>query len=166
MSQKAIEKKALQVEALTERMQNAKSFVIVDYLGLNVEQVTELRSTLYKNGCEMQVIKNNILRRAAKAAGFEEMVEHLVGPSAIAFSNEDAVAAAKHMHEFAKKFKKLELKVGVVENEFMNNAKIQKVATIPTREELLTMFAGGLLQPIKNVAIALSLHIENLETNG
>jgi len=166
VSQKAIDKKALLVEELTEKMQSTNSVVIVDYLGLTVEQVTNLRKELYDNGCEFKVIKNNIIRRAAEAAGFGELVEHLTGPNAVAFSNEDSVSAAKIVYEFAKDHKKLELKVGVVDGDFMNNDMIQKIATIPTREELLTMFAGGLLQPIKEVAIALNLHAENLEQNN
>jgi len=166
VSQKAIDKKALLVEELTEKMQSTNSVVIVDYLGLTVEEVTNLRKTLFDNGCEFKVIKNNIIRRAAEAAGYGEMVEHLTGPNAVAFSNEDSVSAAKILYEFAKDHKKLELKVGVVDGDFMNNEMIQKIATIPSREELLTMFAGGLLQPIRDVAIALNLHAENLEADN
>lgn len=166
MSQKAIDKKALLVEELTEKMQSTNSVVIVDYLGLTVEEVTNLRKNLFDNGCEFKVIKNNIIRRAAEAAGYGEMVEHLTGPNAVAFSNEDSVSAAKVLYDFAKDHKKLELKVGVVDGDFMNNEMIQKIATIPSREELLTMFAGGLLQPIRDVAIALNLHAENLEENN
>ncbi len=166
LSKKAIEKKQLLVDALTEKMQSSNSVVIVDYLGLTVEQATALRVELLNAGCELKVIKNNIIRRAAKAAGYGDMVEHLTGPNAVAFSNEDSVSAAKVVYEFAKAHKKLELKVGVVDGEFMNNEKIQTIATIPSREALLTMFAGGLLQPIKEVAIALSLHAENLEAEN
>ena len=166
MSQKAIEKKQLLVETLTEKFKASKSIVILDYLGLTVEEVTKLRVELLNNGCEMQVIKNNIIRRAAEAAGYPAMIEHLTGPNAVAFSNEDSVSAAKIIYEFAKDYKNLELKVGVVDGAFMDNAQIQTIATIPSREALLTMFAGGLLQPIKEVAIGLSLHIENLENNA
>ena len=166
MSLKAIEKKQVLVEELTKKMTEANSFVIIDYLGLTVDQVTKLRVQLLENGCEMHVIKNNITRRAVKAAGYDDMIDHLTGPNAIAFSNEDSVSAAKVVYEFAKDYKKLELKVGVVDGEFMNNDKIQTIATIPSREVLLTMFAGGIMQPIKEFAIGLSLHIENLESNA
>ncbi len=166
MSQKAIEKKQLLVEELTEKFTSSNSIVIVDYLGLTVEEVTDLRVKLLESGCEMKVIKNNIIRRAAQAAGYEGIVEHLTGPNAVAFSNEDSVSAAKVVYDFAKDHKKLELKVGVVDGEFMDNTAIQTIATLPNRETLLTMFAGGLLQPIKEVAIALSLHVENLENNA
>ena len=163
MSEKAIAKKIEEVQALQERMESADSFVIVDYAGLTVEQVTKLRRELLATGCELKVIKNNITRRAAEAAGFGELVESLTGPNAVAFGDNDSVAAAKAVYDFAKENKELELKVGVVDGEFMDNTKIQTIATIPSRETLLTMFAAGILQPIKEVAIALDLHAQNLE---
>ena len=166
MSQKAIEVKQQQVEVLAEKMKASNSVVIVDYLGLTVEEVTNLRVELLNNGCEFKVIKNNIIRRAAIEAGYKDLVDSLVGPNAVAFSNEDSVSAAKVVYEFAKNHPKLELKVGIVDDEFMNEDAIQTIATIPSREALLTMFAGGLLQPIKEVAIGLSMHIENLENNA
>ncbi len=163
MSEKAIAIKGEEVNALVEKMQNSNSFVIVDYSGLTVEQVTKLRRALLENGCEFKVIKNNITRRAAEAAGYKELNESLFGPNAVAFSKEDSVSAAKTIFEFAKTNKALELKVGVVDGEYMDNDKIKKIATIPTREVLLTMIAAGILQPIKEVAIALDLHMKNLE---
>ena len=163
MSEKAIARKQVEVQELAERMKSSSSFVIVDYAGLTVEQVTKLRRELLDNGCEMQVIKNNITRRAAEAAGFSELTEALVGPNAVAFGDTDSVAAAKVVYDFAKENNALELKVGVVDGEYMNNEKITTIATIPSRETLLTMFAAGLLQPIKEVAIALDLHAQNLE---
>lgn len=166
MSQKAIEVKQQQVEQLAEKMKASNSVVIVDYLGLTVEEVTNLRVELLNNGCEFKVIKNNIIRRAAIEAGYKDLVDSLVGPNAVAFSNEDSVSAAKVVYEFAKNHPKLDLKVGIVDDEFMNEDAIQTIATIPSREALLTMFAGGLLQPIKEVAIGLSMHIENLENNA
>ncbi len=166
MARKAIELKKEQVAELSKRMQEANSVVLLDYLGLSVDEVTELRSKLREEGCEMQVMKNNIIKRAAQDAGFKDMGEFAIGPNAVAFSMEDSVSAAKVIYEFAKDHKKLELKVGVVDGEFMDNDKIQTIATIPSREELLTMFAGGLLEPIKDVAVALQLHAENLETDN
>ncbi len=163
MTRKNIEKKQALVEELKDKINEANSIVIVDYLGLSVEEVTKLRVELMKNGCEFKVIKNNIIRRAAEAAGYEELTESTTGPNAIAFSYEDSVSAAKVIHEFAKEHKKPELKVGIVDKEFMNNEMIKKIATIPSREELLTMFAGGLIEPIRKVATAIHMHAENLE---
>jgi len=163
VSERAIAKKKLEVTELAKRMSSANSFVIVDYAGLTVEQVTKLRRELLSTGCELKVIKNNITKRAAQEAGFSEIVESLYGPNAVAFGDEDSVAAAKAVYEFALQNKALELKVGVVDGEFMNNEKITIIATIPSRETLLTMFAAGIMQPIKEVAIALHLHAQNLE---
>jgi len=166
VSKKAIAIQSEEVQVLVEKMASVNSFVILDYSGLTVDQVSKLRRELTANGCEMKVIKNNITRRAAAASGFTELAETLVGPNAIAFSTEDSVSAAKVIYEFSKKNKALELKVGVVDGEYMNNDKILQIATIPTREVLLTMFAAGILQPIKEVAIAVHLHIENLEESS
>lgn len=163
MSKKAIANKEVEVNALVEKMNSSNSFVIANYSGLTVEQVTKLRVELREAGCELKVIKNNITKRAAKAAGYEEMKEALVGPNAVAFSYDDSVSAAKTIYEFAKENKALELKVGVVDGEYMDNIKIQKIATIPTREVLLTMIAAGIMTPIKEIAIALDLHMKNLE---
>jgi large subunit ribosomal protein L10 len=163
VSEKAIAKKIQEVEVLTERMKNADSFVVVKYAGLTVEQVTKLRRSLLEAGCDLSVIKNNITKRAAEAAGYGELAEALVGPNAVAFSDNDSVQAAKTVFEFAKENKLLELKAGVVDGNYMNNKDIRTIATIPTRDVLLTMIAAGILQPIKEVAIALDLMVKNLE---
>jgi large subunit ribosomal protein L10 len=163
VSVKAIERKHQEVTALVERMQNSKSFVILDYSGLTVEQVTKLRVELLENNCEIAVIKNNITRRAAKELGFDVLAENLVGPNAVAFSNEDSVSAAKIVYDFAKDNTALELKVGVVDGEYMDNTNIQVIATVPSRDTLLTMIAAGLLEPIKEVAIGLDLMAQKLE---
>lgn len=160
---KAIEKKIFEVEALTEKMKSVPSFVIVDYLGLTVEAVTTLRRQLFDAKCEFKVIKNNIIRRAAITAGLDDLADGLVGPSAVAFSNEDPVAAAKILYEFAKSHKALKLKKGTVDSQVLSVEQVQQLAQTPSRETLLTMFAAGLLQPIKEVAIGLQMHIENLE---
>lgn len=166
MGQKAIEAKKVLVEELTEKMQSANSVVVVNYLGLTVDEVTKLRVELLNNGCEFKVLKNNIIRRAAEAAGYGDLVEHITGPNALVMSHEDSVSAAKIIYEYAKYHKALELKVGIVDEEYMDNDMIQTIATIPSREELLTMFAGGILEPIKHMAIAINMHVENLEENN
>jgi len=166
VSKIAIANKQVEVNALAEKMKNPNSFVIVNYSGLTVEQVTKLRVELREAGCELKVIKNNITSRAAEEAGYGEVKEALIGPNAVAFSNEDSVSAAKTVFEFAKENQALELKVGVVDGAYMNNAQINTIATIPSREVLLTMFAAGIMMPIKEVAIALDLHMKNLELSS
>ena len=166
MSKQSIAKKSEEVQVLLEKMQSVHSFVILDYSGLTVAQVSQLRRDLTANGCEMKVIKNNITKRAAAEAGYSELSETLAGPNAVAFSYEDSVSAAKTVYDFSKKNKALELKVGVVDGEYMDNDKIMQIATIPTREVLLTMIAAGIMQPIKEVAMAIHMHVENLEESS
>ena len=101
-NEKIIQQKHAMVETITEKLQASKSTIIVDYRGLNVEQVTKLRTQLREAGIEFKVYKNALTRRAADAAGLGDLKEYFVGPVAVAFSNEDVVAPAKILNEFAK----------------------------------------------------------------
>lgn len=105
MSEAAIAKKAAIVEEVSEKFKAAASVVVVDYRGLTVDEVTRLRKQLRDANVEMKVIKNSILSRAAEAAGLEGMGEVFTGPTAVAFSNDDVIAPAKIIDEFAKKQK-------------------------------------------------------------
>jgi len=163
MNELTLQRKQDEVNALTTRINESASIVVVDYLGLSVKQVTELRRRLREEGCEMKVIKNNIVRRAAKEAGFEELVDSLTGPNAIAFSQEDSVAAARVLYDFAKENKKLDLKVGVIDGSYVNNEQLMVYATLPSRETLLTMLAAGLMGTVKDLAIAMHLYTEDLD---
>ncbi|NOS30896.1 50S ribosomal protein L10, partial [Staphylococcus aureus] len=115
------------------------SVVVVDYRGLTVGQVTELRKQLREAGIDFKVDKNSMSRRAAEAAGLEGLNEHLTGPNAIAFSNEDVVAPTKILNDFAKKNDKLEIKAGVIEGLLASEADIKALAELPSREGLLSM---------------------------
>ena len=115
MSEAIIAKKAEQVDAVAEKMKAAASIVVVDSRGLTVEQDTVLRRNLRENGVEFKVIKNSILTRAAEKAGLDGMKDLFVGPSAVAFSNEDVVAPAKVINDFAKDAEALEIKGGAIE---------------------------------------------------
>ena len=158
-----IETKMQEVNALTEKIQDSSSVVIVDYRGLTVEEVTELRSKLRAEGAEIKVIKNNIVRRASEAAGHGDLVQHLTGPNAIAFGGADAVAPAKVIYDFAKEHEALELKAGVIDGNYANQELITQYAQLPSRETLLTMLAGGMLQPLRDLGIGLHMYTEELE---
>ncbi len=160
MNELTLQTKQNEVSALTAKIKESASIVVVDYLGLTVLQVTKLRKNLREAGCEMKVIKNNIVRRAAKEAGYEEIVESIVGPNAIAFSKDDSVAAAKVLYDFAKGNKKLDMKVGVIDGAYVDNAELTVYATIPSRETLLTMLAAGMMGTVKDLAIALHMYID------
>ena len=154
MSEAIIAKKAQQVAEVAEQFKNASSVVVVDYLGITVEQATNLRSELRKAGVQFAVVKNSILSRAAKEAGLEGMDDIFKGPSAVAFSNDDVVAPAKILADFAKKVEALEIKAGVVEGKVSSKEEIEALAKLPSREGLLSMLLSVLQAPVRNTALA------------
>ena len=153
-NEKIIQQKQAMVETITEKLQASKSTIIVDYRGLNVEQVTKLRTQLREAGIEFKVYKNALTRRAADAAGLGDLKEYFVGPVAVVFSNEDVVAPAKILNEFAKGNEALELKAGVIEGNIATLAEVQALADLPSREGLLSMLLSVLQAPIRNLALA------------
>lgn len=155
MSEATIAKKAQQVTEVAEQFKNASSVVVVDYLGITVEEATNLRAELRKAGVQFAVIKNSILTRAAKEAGLEGMEDIFKGPSAVAFSNEDVVAPAKVLADFAKKVEALEIKAGVVEGKVSSKEEIEALAKLPSREGLLSMLLSVLQAPVRNTALAI-----------
>ena len=154
MSEAIIAKKAQQVSEVAEQFKNAASVVVVDYLGITVEQATNLRTELRNAGVQFAVVKNSILSRAAKEAGLEGMDDIFKGPSAVAFSNEDVVAPAKILADFAKKVEALEIKAGVIEGKVSSKEEIEALAKLPNREGLLSMLLSVLQAPVRNTALA------------
>lgn len=151
-----IQAKAAQVEEVTSKIQAAQSLVVFDYRGLNAEEVTNLRSDMRKAGVEYVVLKNGIVERAAKAAGIEEsFCEMLKGPSAFAFGVEDAVAPAKVLKEAIKKYKKCEIKGGLINGVVTDAAGMNTLADLPSREVLLARMLGSMLSPVSGLAIVL-----------
>ena len=154
MSEAAIAKKQELVAIATGKLQESASVVVVDYLGLTVAEVTELRKQLREAGVEMQVLKNSVISRAAIAAGLEGMDAIFKGPTAVAFSSEDVVAPAKIIAEFAKTAAKLEIKGGVIEGKVSTKEEIEALAKLPNREGMLSMLLSVLQAPIRNFALA------------
>lgn len=166
MSEAIIAKKAEQVDAVAEKMKAAASIVVVDSRGLTVEQDTVLRRNLRENGVEFKVIKNSILTRAAEKAGLDEMKDLFVGPSAVAFSNEDVVAPAKVINDFAKDAEALEIKGGAIEGAVSSKEEIVALASLPNREGLLSMLLSVLQAPVRNVALAVKAVADNKEDDA
>ena len=163
MSEAAIAKKETLVQAAAEKFESAASVVIVDYRGLTVEEVTNLRKQLRDAGVEMKVIKISILSRAAKKVGLDGLDEVFTGPTAVAFSNDDVVAPAKIIDEFAKDAKALEIKGGVIEGKVSSVEQITALAKLPNREGLLSMLLSVLQAPVRNVAYAVKAVAEKNE---
>lgn len=163
---KAIEMKKETVAEITEKLQKATAAILVDYRGLKVEEVTELRTKFREAGIEYKVYKNTLMRRAAENAGMEELVKELVGPNAVALSYDDPVAPAKIADSFAKDHKKLELRVGMVEGVFYNEAQLKELATVPSREVLIAKLLGSLKAPVSNFAYLVKAIAEKKEAEG
>jgi large subunit ribosomal protein L10 len=161
-----IESKKLIVDEIADKLRNSKSTIVVDYRGLTVGQVTELRKQLREAGIDFKVYKNSMTRRAAEAAGLEGLNAALTGPNAIAFSNEDVVAPAKILNDFAKKNDALELKAGVIEGNIATVEEVKALAELPSREGLLSMLLSVLQAPIRNLALVTKAVAEQKEEQG
>lgn len=154
MSNNNIDIKAKHVDEVTERFNNAVSAIVVDYRGLDVAEVTELRSQLREAGVSMSVIKNKILNRAADKAGYGDLKDVFVGPTAVAFSDEDAIAPAKILKKFADGNDKLSIKGGLIEDKLVSVDEINVYASLPSRDDLLSMLASALQDPMRKIARA------------
>jgi large subunit ribosomal protein L10 len=162
----AIELKKQIVAEIAEKFRASKSTVIVDYRGLNVAEITELRKQLREAGVEFKVYKNTLTRRALAEVGLEGLNDVLTGPNAIAFSNEDVVAPAKILSEFAKNHEALEIKAGVIEGNIATLEEINALAKLPSREGLLSMLLSVLQAPIRNFALVTKAVAEKKEEQG
>jgi large subunit ribosomal protein L10 len=145
-----LKRKEAIVSEIEEKISNSHSIVIVDYRGLSVSEVTELRSQFRDNDIDYKVYKNTLMRRAFTNLGHEDMLEYLTGPNAIAFANSDATASAKVTTKFAKENTKLEIKAGLLGDKVLDVDGISKLAKIPTREVLIGKLVGSLSSPISN----------------
>ncbi len=162
MSKAVVEQKKQVVQQIKDKIEKAQSVVLVDYRGLNVEEVTDLRKKYTEAGVEYKVYKNTLMRFAFKEAGLEEFNKNLTGPNAIALSYEDAVSAAKITNQYAKENEKLEIKAGIVDGNVIDIEGIKALANIPSREVLIAQVLGGLNSPITGFVNVLQGNIRNL----
>mgnify|MGYP000437116263 CR=1 FL=1 len=154
-SEKIINQKKEEVANLAAKMKEAKIILLTDYRGINVADVTELRSELRKSDSEYKVIKNNIIRRALAENGIEGLDDLLEGPTAVILGKEDYLEPAKAIYNFAKSNDFYKIKGGVIEGKVMTTEEIITIAKLPSRETLLSMLAGALLANIQKFAVAL-----------
>ena len=154
-SEKNINLKKEEVSKLAEQMKEAKLVLLTDYRGINVSDVTSLRTELTNSGAQYKVIKNNITKRALAECGLEGLDEALEGPTAVILDQEDYLEPAKAIYNYAKNNDFYKIKGGVIEGKVMTAEEIITLAKLPSREELLSMLAGGLLANISKLAIAL-----------
>lgn len=138
------------VAELAEKLAATKAVFLADYRGLDVEQVNKLRGELREANVDYRVVKNTLLRLAAKGTGAECLSDGLAGPTAIAIAGDDPVAPAKILADYAKSNNKFELKAGALEGKVLSIADIQALAELPSREELLAKMLGSINAPVSN----------------
>ena len=158
-----MESKQQLVDDIAAQMKESVSTIVVNYRGLTVSQMTELRKSLRDAGVEFKVYKNTMTRRAAEKAELTELNEFLTGPNAIAFSNEDVIAPAKVLYNFAKENEALEIKAGVLEGKFTPAEDVNAIASLPSKDGLVSMLLSVLQAPVRNFAYAVKAVGEDKE---
>ncbi len=154
--------KKVVVEEIASKMREAKSFILFDYIGINVEQATQMRKEFRANGVDCKVYKNTLIKKAAQECGYDEkLLEALNGSTAVAFGMQDAVAPAKVAKKYVDEFKKMDLKAGIVDGEYFDKAKVEKLATIPSKEELIAKMLGSMMAPLSGLARVLNAIAES-----
>jgi len=148
------------VDEISASIKDAQSVVLVDYRGLTVAQDTQLRKNLREAGVIYKVYKNTYMNFAFQGTPFEGLTQYLEGPSAVAISSDDATAPARVLSEFAKTADKLEIKAGVVEGTVYDAKGMASIASIPSRDVLISRLLGSLQSPVANFARVLNLVAE------
>ena len=139
------------INELHEKFARAKTAILTGYTGINVEQITELRSKLRQSKVEYRVVKNTLARKAAEGTGIEPLKDHFVGPIGIALGYDDVVAPAKVLSEFSKTQAKLELKVGVLDGKLLKQADLKALASLPSLNALRGKIVGLLQAPASRI---------------
>ena len=160
-SSKILEQKKQVVSEIVDKLKNSESVIIFQYQGMTVEELSDLRRQLREVESDVKVYKNTLLKRAADELKIN-LDDFLEGPNAILFGK-TLLEPIKIISEFAKSHDKLVIRVGVISGDVADLSVIKEYASIPSREGLLTMLAGGMMQYVKDLAISLNLYAEQME---
>lgn len=152
MSKAIWQEKQVIIDEIKAKLENAEAAVVIDYMGITVEEANSMRKQLREADVDYTVYKNTLVKRAIEGTKFEGLADALAGPSALAISQTDATAPARVLNKVMKEFKKMEFKAGVIEGELLDAAGVQAVADIPSRDELIAKFMGSIQSPIANFA--------------
>ncbi len=160
-SEKILNEKKVIVSEIVDNIKNSESVILFQYQGLTVSEMSELRNELNKNNASVKIYKNTLLKRALDELNID-MNDFLEGPNAMLFG-ETLLEPIKIIAEFAKNHEKLNIRVGIISGDVASIDTIKEYASIPSREGLLTMLAGGMIQYVKDLSISLNLYAEKLE---
>ena len=163
-SKRILEQKENTVKEIMSKLDNAKTFLLLNYQGLTVSELAELRESLREVNSDIKVYKNTLMNLALNKKDIK-LNDYMSGPNAYLFSD-SIIEPIKVISKFAKEHPALEVRVGYIDNEVVGKDVINQYATIPSMEGLLTMFAGGLIEHVRNLSIGLNLYAEKLEEGG
>ena len=148
MSVEAQAQKQIIIDEIKEKLEKAQSAVVIDYIGITVEQADAMRKKLREANVDYTVYKNTLVKRAIVGTKYEGLAEVLEGPSALAISFDDAVAPARVINGVIKEYKKMAFKAGVIEGDFYDAKGVEAIATLPSRDELIAKFMGSIQSPV------------------
>ena len=149
------------VQEIENKIKNSQALVVVKFQGIPVDEVSKLRRKLRESSSDVRIYKNTLVRRAVQELGYD-MDDTLVGPNAFVFGS-DIIDSIKAVAAFAKENKNMQICAGIIDNKVVDASVINEYATIPSYEGLLTLFAAGLMEHVRNFAIGLDLIAKNLE---
>ncbi len=152
------------VAELTEKLRDADTLIVADYRGLTMPQIDALRGKLLEQGAKFSVVKNTLTRRAAEAAGAEQLLALLEGPSAIAFveSEGDPVAVAKALADSARETKVLEIRGGIMQGRTISSADVEELAKLPPLDALRGQVLAAVIAPLSSLAALINAPLQNL----
>lgn len=156
------EQKREQYENLREVLQGVTTLFLLDNRGLSVNQVNEIRAKVRSINATYRVVKNSVVKLAIEGTSFEGLTPHLTGPKVLAYTEGDGVELAKVLKEFLKGHPALTLEHGYLEGQILEANEAEKVAELPSRQDLLTKLAFVLQSPIRRLAVALNTPVQNL----
>lgn len=160
-SEKILNEKKVIVSEIIDNIKNSESVILFQYQGLTVAEMMDLRNKLNEISSSVKIYKNTLLKRALDELNIK-MDEFLEGPNAILFGK-DLLEPIKVIADYAKEHDKLNIRVGIISGDVASLETIKEYASIPSREGLLTMLAGGMIQYVKDLSISLNLYAEKLE---
>lgn len=156
MSVESHREKQLVIDEIKEKFEKSTSAVVIDYLGITVAQADAVRKKLREAEVDYTVYKNTLAKRALADTDYAKISDVLTGPSAFAFSYDDATAPARVLNNAIKEYQKMEFKAGFVEGEYYDAEALQTIASIPSRDGLIAKFLGSIQSPISKFVRTLS----------
>ncbi len=148
----AYKQKQVIIDEIKDKFERAASVVVIDYIGITVAEADEMRKKLREADVDYTVYKNTLVNRAIEGTEYEAIKDILAGPSGFAFSYDDATAPARVLNGAIKEYNKMEFKGGIVEGEYYDKEGLQKLASIPSRDTLISKFMGSIQSPVANFA--------------